>query len=108
MPVAMIGTALAVGILTLGVGLAAVGVLRLLPSLRLQLAGLAALAVCLPLASVLLSGWVAFHMGADVKILAVSVASASAALLTALFLARSIADSLDRVRQATKALASRP
>ena len=44
---------------TLGVGLAAVMLLRLLPSLRLQLAGLAALSVCLPLASVLLSGIVA-------------------------------------------------
>ena len=71
MSVAMIETALAVGVLTLAVGLGAVVLLRLLPSLRLQLAGLAALSVCLPLTSVLLSGWVAFHMGDDVKILAV-------------------------------------
>ena len=77
MPVAMIGQALAVGILTLAVGLVAVGLLRLLPTLRLQLAGLAALSVCLPLTSVLLSGWVAFKMGDDVKILAVSAASAA-------------------------------
>ena len=68
-PVAMIGQAIAVGVLTLAVGLVAVVLLRLLPSLRLQLAGLAALSVCLPLASVLLSGWVAFKMGDDVKIL---------------------------------------
>ena len=106
MPVAMIGTALAVGILTLGVGLAAVGVLRLLPSLRLQLAGLAALAVCLPLASVLLSGWVAFHMGADVKILAVSAASAAVAVVAALLTARSIAGSVERVRDASAKLSA--
>ena len=66
---AMIGTAAAVAVLTLAVGMLAVVLLRLLPSLRLQLAGLAALSVCLPLLAVLLSGWVAFHMGDDVKIL---------------------------------------
>ena len=43
---------------------------------RLQLAGLALLAVLLPLLAVLLSGWVMFHMGDDVKILAVAAASA--------------------------------
>ena len=53
MPLAMIETAIAVGALTLAVGLVAVVLLRLLPSLRLQLVGLAALSVCLPLASVL-------------------------------------------------------
>ena len=81
MVAAMIGQALVVGAVTLGVGLVAVGLLRLLPSLRFQLAGLAALSVCLPLASVLLSGWVAFHMGDDVKILAVSAASAAVAVV---------------------------
>jgi signal transduction histidine kinase len=106
MPVGMIGTALAVGGLTLAVGLGAVALLRLLPSLRLQLAGLAALAVCLPLASVLLSGWVAFHMGDDVKILAVSAASATVAVLAALLLARSIVLSVERVRDASSKLAA--
>jgi signal transduction histidine kinase len=106
MPVAMIGTALAVGGLTLAVGLTAVALLRLLPSLRLQLAGLAALAVCLPLTSVLLSGWVAFHMGDDVKILAVSAASATVAVVAALLLARSIARSVERVRDASSKLAA--
>jgi uncharacterized membrane protein YGL010W len=65
-PLAMIETALAVGTLTLAVGLVAVVLLRLLPSLRLQLAGLAALSVCRPRASVLVSGWVAFHVGVGV------------------------------------------
>jgi signal transduction histidine kinase len=105
MPVAMLGQAIAVGLLTLVAGLVAVLLLRLLPSLRLQLAGLAALSVCLPLASVLLSGWVAFKMGDDVKILAVSAASATVAVVAGLVLARSIAGSVDRVRDASARLA---
>ncbi len=105
MPVAMLGQAIAVGLLTLGAGLVAVLLLRLLPSLRLQLAGLAALSVCLPLASVLLSGWVAFKMGDDVKILAVSAASATVAVVAGLVLAHSIAGSVDRVRDASARLA---
>ena len=106
MPVAMIQTAIAVGALTLAVGLVAVVLLRLLPSLRLQLAGLAALSVCLPLASVLLSGWVAFHMGDDVKILAVSAASATVAVVAGLALGRSIVHSVERVRDASTRLAA--
>jgi signal transduction histidine kinase len=75
--------------------------LRSLPTLRLQLAGLALLAVLLPLGAVLASGWVMFHMGDDVKILAVTAASALTALVAALLMARSIADSIDRVRSAS-------
>lgn len=102
----MIGTAVAVGVATLGVGLVAVALLRALPTLRLQLTGLAALSVCLPLASVLFSGWVAFHMGDDVKILAVSAASATVAVVAGLVLARSIVDSVDRVRDASHQIAA--
>ena len=102
---AMVGTAVAVAVLTLAVGLLAVVLLRLLPSLRLQLAGLAALSVCLPLLAVLLSGWVAFHMGDDVKILAVSAASATVAVVAGLVLARSIVGSVERVRVASARLA---
>ena len=105
MALAMLGTAVAVGLLTLAVGLVAVMLLRLLPSLRLQLAGLAGLSVCLPLASVLLSGWVAFHMGDDVKILAVSAASATVAVVAGLVLARSIVRSVELVRDASTRLA---
>ena len=54
---------------TLAVGLVVALLLRQLPTVRLQLAGLALLAVLLPLSAVLLSGWVMFHMGDDVKIL---------------------------------------
>ena len=101
----MIWSAIAISAATLAAGLLLALALRSLPTVRLQLAGLAALAVCLPLVSVLLSGWVMFHMGDDVKILAVSVASATVAVIAGLFLARSIAGSLDGVRQASSALA---
>jgi signal transduction histidine kinase len=102
----MIVSALVVAAGSLAVGLVIALGLRTLPTVRLQLMGLGLLAAGVPLAAVLLSGWVMFHMGDDVKILAVAVASASSALFAALFLARSIADSLDRVRQATAALAA--
>ncbi len=102
----MIALALAVAVGTLCVGLAATFALRLLPSVRLQLAGFALLSVVLPLLAVLLSGWVMFHMGDDVKILAVAAASASAAVAAALVLASSIARRIDRLRAASATLAA--
>jgi len=101
----MIANALIVALATLGIGLVLAALLRLLPTVRLQLAGLAVLAVLLPLGAVLASGWVMFHMGDDVKILAVTAASALTALVAALLVARSIADSIDRVREASVELA---
>src|SRR5205823_1219303 len=103
---AVIALALAVAGATLAVGLAATLALRLLPTVRLQLAGLALLAVVLPLAAVSLSGWVMFHMGDDVKILAVAAASASAAVAAALVLGTSIARGIDRLRAASSELAA--
>jgi signal transduction histidine kinase len=100
-------TALAV-VVALGTLVAAVIVaigLRALPTVRLQLAGLAFAAVVLPLGAVLASGWVMFHMGDDVKILAVTAASALTAIVAALVVARSIANSVDRVREASAELA---
>lgn len=102
----MIVQALVVGVATLAVGVAAAWALRLLPTVRLQLVGLAVLAVCLPLAAVLLSGWVMFHMGDDVKILAVSAASAAVAVVAGVIVAGSIAGRIDRVRDASVALAA--
>ena len=101
----MLGTAALVALATLAVGLALAYLLRLLPTVRLQLAGLAFLAVLLPLGAVLLSGWVMFHMGEDVKILAVTAASALTAVVAALVLARSIVGSIDRVRDASVQMA---
>ena len=97
----MIGTAALIAAATLAVGLTLAYLLRLLPTVRLQLAGLAFLAVLLPLGVVLLSGWVMFHMGEDVKILAVTAASALTAVVAALVMARAIVQSLDRVRNAS-------
>jgi signal transduction histidine kinase len=97
--------ALLVAVSTLAVGLALAYLLRLLPTVRLQLVGLAFLAVLLPLGAVLLSGWVMFHMGDDVKILAVTAASALTAIVAALVVARSIANALDSIGDASSALA---
>jgi signal transduction histidine kinase len=101
----VIATAAIIALSTLAVGLVLAFLLRLLPTVRLQLAGLAFLAVLVPLGAVLLSGWVMFHMGDDVKILAVAAASALTAIIAAFVVARSIADSIDRVRQASVELA---
>ena len=103
--IAMVGSAALVALATLAVGLGFASLLRLLPTVRLQLAGLAFLAVLLPLGAVLLSGWVMFHMGEDVKILAVVAASALTAVVAALVLARSIVESIDRVRDASVEMA---
>jgi signal transduction histidine kinase len=97
--------AVIVAFATLGVGVATVLALHLLPTVKLQLAGLALLAVVLPLAAVLTSGWVMFHMGSDVKILAVASASATAAVGAGLLVARSISRRIDRLRSTSSRLA---
>jgi signal transduction histidine kinase len=96
---------LAIAGATLAVGLVLAYVLRSLPTVRVQLAALAAFAVGLPLASVLLSGWVMFHMGDDVKILAVSAASAAVAVVAGVFLAQAVIGPLERVRESAAQLA---
>ena len=102
----MIQLAVIVAAGSLGAGLLLAYLLRHAPSVGIQLAGLALIAVCVPLAAVLLSGWVMFHMGADTKILAVAAGSATAAVFAALLLARSITGSLRRVGTASHALAA--
>ena len=97
--------ALVVASAALCAGFGATLLLRLLPTVRLQLAGLALLSATVPLAAVLLSGWVMFHMGADVKILVVTAAAAFASVGAALLLARSIARRIDRLRAASIDLA---
>ena len=101
----MIETAVIFGLLVLVAGVAAAAVVRLLPTLRLQLSALALLAVCLPLGVVLGSGWVMFGMHSDAKVVAVSVASALSALIGALLLARWILRPLERLRAASGRLA---
>ena len=60
----MIVSILVVAGATLAVGILASALVRKLPTVRLQLASLALMAVVLPLGAVLLSGAVMFHGGA--------------------------------------------
>jgi signal transduction histidine kinase len=90
---------------TLLVGVVAALLVRLLPTLRLQLIGLTVLAVSLPLGAVLASGWVMFHMHDDVKILAVSAASALSAVIGALLVARWIIGPIEALRDASRKVA---
>ena len=101
----MIVNALLVGLVTLAVGIGAGLLLRLLPSVRLQLAALALLAVALPLGAVLFSGTVMFHMGAVAEVVAVSLAAGVASVAVALVLTRNLVGPLERVRIASVRLA---
>jgi signal transduction histidine kinase len=102
----VIELALVVGGATLGVALVVALLVRLLPTVRLQLVALALLAVVAPLGAVLLSGWVMFHMGDDVKILAVAAASAAAAVGVALVVGTSLARRIERLGTASGGLAA--
>lgn len=102
----MIAFALAVALATLAAGLTVSLALRLLPSLRLRLAGLALVAALLPLGAVLLSGLVMFDSEHDIAVLVVAVASSTAALFGGLLLARSVALPVEQLRAASERLAS--
>ena len=91
---------------TLLIGIVAALLVRLLPTVRLQLTGLTVLAVSLPLAAVLTSGWVMFHMQDDVKILAVSAASALSAVIGALLVAHWIVRPIEQLRLASRKIAT--
>jgi signal transduction histidine kinase len=98
--------ALAVSLGTLVAGIALAFALRRLPTVRSQLAGLALLAVGLPLAAVILGGLVMFQMHDDVKILAVAAASASTALAAALLVGAQIARRIRGLETAADELSS--
>jgi signal transduction histidine kinase len=102
----VIAFALIVSLGTLAAGLALALALRRLPTVRLQLAGLALLAVGLPLAAVILGGLVMFQMQDDVKILAVAVASASTALAAALLVAARIGRGIRGLESAAEELSA--
>jgi signal transduction histidine kinase len=97
--------AVVVAVATLAGGLAAAVALRRLPTLRLQVAALAVLCALLPLAAVLLSGVVMFQSGHDLTILAVAVASSTAALGGALAVSRSLSRRLEPLRGAASSFA---
>jgi signal transduction histidine kinase len=102
----MIVLAVVVGASTLVVGIAIAVLLRALPSVRLQLTGLALVAVVLPLSSVTLSGLVMFHMGAQAEVLVVSAAAAATSIVGAIILTRNIVFHLEQVRAASHDLAA--
>jgi len=102
----MVATLLLVGLVTLAVGVGAAFGLRLLPTLRLQLAALALLAGVLPLGTVLASGLVMFHMHDDVKILVLSSVSALAAIVGAFLLAHWISTAIGRLHDASAEIAA--
>jgi signal transduction histidine kinase len=91
---------------TVASGLVLAFAIRFLPTVRLQLSGLALLAVVVPLAAVLASGWVMFHMHSDAKILSVATASAASAVVAALLLGRWILRPLERLRDVSTKLAA--
>ncbi len=91
---------------TLAAGLALALAIRFLPTVRLQLSGLALLAVVLPLVAVLTSGWVMFHMHDDVKILSVASASAASAVVAALLLGHWIVKPVERLHAVSARLAA--
>jgi signal transduction histidine kinase len=101
----MIVFALVLALATLAAGLAAAVALRRLPTLKLQLSGLALAATLLPLVAVVLSGIVMFDSGHDVVLLAVAAASSTVAFLAALLVARGIARPVERLRTTSAALA---
>ncbi len=101
----MIVFALLVAGATLAAGLGAAVVARRLPTLRLQLVWLALVSALVPLVAVLLSGLVMFSSGHDLTILAVAVASSSAALVGGLLLGRSVARPIEGLRETSAALA---
>lgn len=101
----MISFAVAVALATFGAGVLLALLLPRLRSLRLQLGLLALVAVVLPLAAVAMSGAIMFSSGHDTTVLFVAVASSTAAVAGALLIARSIARRIDRLREASQALA---
>jgi signal transduction histidine kinase len=98
--------ALVVAAATLGAGLIGVAAVRRLPSIRLQTAALALLAVSLPLAAVVVSGIVMFHSDHDFAVLGVAAASSAVALAAALIVARAVVSPLEGLRHAAARLAS--
>ena len=103
-PVTLIGTGVGIGAIL--VGILAAFLLRSLRSVRLQLIGLALVAVILPLGAVLVSGLVMFHMGDDADFIFITGAVTSIGLLCAFLLARNLVNPLENIRSASQRLAA--
>ncbi len=97
---------ISVGCGALVIGATSALLLRSLRTVRLQLMGLALVAVLLPLGSVLVSGLVMFHMGNDADFIFITVLVTMSGLLGAFLLARNIVFPLDVIREASHKLAA--
>jgi signal transduction histidine kinase len=102
----VIAVALLIAAVALAAGLLGAVAVRRLPTLRLQLTGLALLAVLLPLAVVVVTGLLMFASGHDLTILLVSAASSVAAGAAVLALSASIGRSVEPLREAAARLAA--
>ncbi|HEY7197333.1 MAG TPA: ATP-binding protein [Gaiellaceae bacterium] len=98
--------ALVLAVSVLATGVVSAAIVRLLPTLQLQLGALALLAVCLPLGVVLGTGLVMFGMHDDTTIVSVAIVSTLTALAGALLLGRHILRPLGGLRAASKQLAA--
>jgi signal transduction histidine kinase len=101
----VIGPALAVATATLAAGIALALIAGRIRSLKGRVVALALVAVALPLAAVVASGMLMFDSGHDLTVLAVASASATAALVGAFLVARSVLEPVGQVRRASEALA---
>jgi two-component system, OmpR family, sensor histidine kinase BaeS len=97
--------ALVLALCSLAAGIAGGLALRLLPSLRLRLAGLALLASGLPLVVVVASGLIMFDTRHDALVTAVAAAASASALVGALLVSRSISLPLQSLRRTARRLA---
>jgi len=94
-----------IALAALGAGVVAAVLLRLLPTVRLQLAALALFAGAIPLGAVVFGGFVMFHMHADVQVLEVASAAALAGVLAALVVAELLARRIRALERAAGELA---
>jgi signal transduction histidine kinase len=97
--------ALTLALCSLGAGIIGGLALRLLPTLRLRLAGLALLASGLPLVAVVASGLIMFDTRHDALVTLIAAAASASALVGALLVSRSISLPLHALRHTAQRLA---
>jgi len=100
----VIGFALLVAAGALLAGVAGALALRRLPTVRLQLIGLALLATVVPLAAVVIAGAVMFDSAHDQTVLIVAAGAACAVVAAALLVARSVSGGLEDIVAASARL----
>ena len=101
----MVPFALTLALCSLGAGIVGGLALRLLPTLRLRLAGLALLASGLPLVAVVASGLIMFDTRHDALVTLIAAAASASALVGALLVSRSISLPLRALRHTAQRLA---